>query len=45
MVLLIDIFSINRSQVYENFVLDIIVIELCSAGVFPLEEESEHYSQ
>jgi hypothetical protein len=28
-----------------TFVLDIIVIELCSAGGFPLEEASEHYSQ
>jgi hypothetical protein len=27
------------------FVLDIIVIELCSAGGFPLEEASEHFSQ
>jgi hypothetical protein len=45
MVLLIDIFSINRSQGYEKFCLDIIVIELCSAGGFPLEEASEHCSQ
>jgi hypothetical protein len=28
-----------------SFVLDIIVIELCSAGGFPLKEESEHFSQ
>jgi hypothetical protein len=28
-----------------NFVLDIIVIELCSAGGLPLEEASEHCSQ
>ena len=26
-----------------TFVLDIIVIELCSVGGFPLEEESEHF--
>jgi hypothetical protein len=45
MVLLIDIFSINRIRGYENFVLDIIVIELCSTGGFPLEEASEHCSQ
>jgi hypothetical protein len=45
MVLLIDIFSINMSRGYENFVLDIIVIELCSIGDCPLEEASEHYSQ
>jgi hypothetical protein len=28
-----------------KIVLDIIVIELCSAGGFPLEEASEHCSQ
>jgi hypothetical protein len=28
-----------------SFVLDIIVIELCSVGGFPLEEASEHFSQ
>jgi hypothetical protein len=28
-----------------NFVLDIIVKELCFAGGFPLEEASEHCSQ
>jgi hypothetical protein len=27
------------------FVLDIIVIELCSIGGFPLKEASEHFSQ
>jgi hypothetical protein len=27
------------------FVLDIIVIEICSAGGFPLEDASEHFSQ
>jgi hypothetical protein len=26
-----------------NVVLDIIVIELCSAGGFPLKEVSEHF--
>jgi hypothetical protein len=45
MVLLIEIFSINRSQGYENPSLDIIVIELFSIGGFPLEEASEHCSQ
>jgi hypothetical protein len=45
MVLLIDIFSINRSQGYENSSLDIIVIELCSTRGFPIEEASEHCSQ
>ena len=29
----------------QNFVLDIIVIEVFSAEGFPLEEESEHFSQ
>jgi hypothetical protein len=28
-----------------TIVLDIIVIELCSTGGFPLEEASEHFSQ
>jgi hypothetical protein len=28
-----------------NIVLDIIVIELCFAGGFPLEEEGEHCYQ
>jgi hypothetical protein len=45
MLLLIDIFSINRSRGYENPSLDIIVIELCSNGGFPLEEAREHCSQ
>jgi hypothetical protein len=44
MVLLIDIFSINRSREYENPSLDIIVIELYSTGGFPLEEAREHFS-
>jgi hypothetical protein len=45
MFLLIDIFSINRSRGYDNPSLDIIVIELCSTGGFPLEEAREHCSQ
>jgi hypothetical protein len=45
MVLLIDIFSINRSRGYENPFLDIIVIELYSTRGYPLEEASEHCSQ
>jgi hypothetical protein len=38
-------FSINRSRGYENPSLDIIVIELCSTGVFPLKEAREHFFQ
>jgi hypothetical protein len=45
MVLLIDIFSINRSRGYEKPILDIIVIELCSTGGFPLKEAREHCFQ
>jgi hypothetical protein len=45
MLLLIDIFSINRSRGYENPSLEIIVIELCSTGGCPLEEAREHCSQ
>jgi hypothetical protein len=45
MLLLIDIFSINRSRGYENPSLDIIVIELYSTGGCPLEEAREHCSQ
>ena len=45
MLLLIDIFSINRSRGYENPRLDIILIELCSTGGFPLEEVREHLFQ
>jgi hypothetical protein len=45
MLLLIDIFSINRSRGYENPSLDIIVIELYSTLGFPLEEAHEHFSQ
>jgi hypothetical protein len=45
MLLLIDIFSINRSRGYENPSLDIIVIDLYSTGGFPLEEAQEHFFQ
>ena len=45
MVLLIDIFSINRIRGCENPSLDISIIELCSTGGFPLEEGREHFSQ
>jgi hypothetical protein len=45
MLLLIDIFSINRSRGYENPSLEIIVIELCSIGGCPLEEACENCSQ
>jgi hypothetical protein len=45
MLLLIDIFSINKSRGYENPSLDIIVIELYSNGGFPLEEAYQHWSQ
>jgi hypothetical protein len=44
MLLLIDIFCINRIRGYENSSLDIIVIELCSTGGCPLEEVREHCS-
>jgi hypothetical protein len=44
MLLLIDIFSINRSRGYENPSLDIIVIEPFSTRGFPLEEAREHFS-
>jgi hypothetical protein len=39
------LFSINRSRGYENPILNIIVIELCSTGGFPLEEAHEHCFQ
>jgi hypothetical protein len=39
MVLLIDIFSINRSQGYEKFFLDIIVIELLFLEVSPSKRQ------
>ena len=42
MLLLIDIFSINRSRGYENPSLDIVVIDLFSTGSCPLEEAREH---
>jgi hypothetical protein len=45
MLLLIDIFSINRSRGYENPSLEIIVIEFCSTRGCPLEEAREHCSQ
>jgi hypothetical protein len=45
MLLLIDIFSINRSRGYENPSLENIVIEHCSTGGCPLEEAYEHYFQ
>jgi hypothetical protein len=45
MLILIDIFSINRSRGYENPSLDIIVIDLCSIGGCPLEEACEQCSQ
>jgi hypothetical protein len=45
MLLLIDIFSINKSHGYENPSLDNIVIEHCSTRDFPLEEACEHCFQ
>ena len=42
MLLLIDIFSINKGRGYENPSLEIIVIEHCSTGGCPLEEAYEH---
>jgi hypothetical protein len=42
MLLLIDIFSINKGQGYENPSLEIIVTECCSTGGCPLEEACEH---
>jgi hypothetical protein len=44
MLLLIDIFSINKGRGYENPSLEIIVTEHCSSGGFPLEEAREHLS-
>ena len=41
MLLLIDIFSINKSRGYENPSLEIIVTERCSTGGFPFEEACE----
>jgi hypothetical protein len=43
MLLLIDIFSINKGRGYENPSLEIIVTEHCSIGGCPLEEACEHY--
>jgi hypothetical protein len=42
MLLLIDIFSINKGQGYENPSLEIIVTERCLTGGCPLEEAYEH---
>jgi hypothetical protein len=42
MLLLMDIFSINKGRGYENPSLEIIVIEHCSTGGCPLEEAHEH---
>jgi hypothetical protein len=42
MLLLIDIFSINKGRGYENPSLKIIVIEIFSTGGCPLEEACEH---
>ena len=42
MLLLIDIISINKGRGYENPSLEIIVIEHCLTGGFPLEEAREH---
>jgi hypothetical protein len=42
MLLLIDIFSINKGRGYENPSLEIIVTKRCSIGGCPLEEACEH---
>jgi hypothetical protein len=42
MLLLIDIFSINKGRGYVNPSLEIIVTERCSIGGCPLEEACEH---
>jgi hypothetical protein len=42
MLLLIDIFSINKGRGYENPSLEIIVTKHCSTGGCPLEEAREH---
>jgi hypothetical protein len=42
MLLLIDIFSINKGRGYENPILEIIVTERCSTGGCPLKEAHEH---
>jgi hypothetical protein len=43
MLLLIDIFSINKGRGYENPSLEIIVTECCSNGGRPLKETYEHF--
>jgi hypothetical protein len=42
MLLLIDIFCINKGRGYQNPSLEIIVTEHCSIGGCPLEEACEH---
>jgi hypothetical protein len=42
MLLLIDIFSINKGRWYEKPSLEIVVTERCSTGGCPLEEACEH---
>jgi hypothetical protein len=42
MLLLIDIFSINKGRGYENPSLEIVVRDHCSTGGCPLEEAHEH---
>jgi hypothetical protein len=42
MLLLIDIFSINKGRWYENPSLEIVVTDRCSTGGCPLEEACEH---
>jgi hypothetical protein len=43
MLLLIDIFSINKGRGYENPSLEIIVTDLFLPGGCPLEEAHEHF--
>jgi hypothetical protein len=43
MLILIDIFSINKRRRYEKPSLEIIVTKHCSTGGCPLEEACEHY--
>jgi hypothetical protein len=43
MLLLIDIFSINKGRGYDNPSLEIIVTERCSTGGCPLKEACEHW--
>jgi len=42
MLLLIDIFSINKGQGYENPSLEIVVTKRCLTGGCPLDEACEH---